>query len=117
DLLQSPDWEEAKAQAKIPLALGKDVYGKAIITDLAQMPHLADPQDVAVAQRLLRKAQHRGQSSACHECEEQPPENAPPGIFVHACRAPGIGNDDREGPEADRETGDLEPDGVGDIGE
>ncbi len=40
ELLQSPDWEEAKAHAKIPLALGKDVYGKAIITDLAQMPHL-----------------------------------------------------------------------------
>jgi len=40
DLLQSPDWEEAKAHAKIPLALGKDVYGKRIITDLAQMPHL-----------------------------------------------------------------------------
>src|SRR5207302_336520 len=33
DLLQSPDWEEAKAHAKIPLALGKDVYGKRIITD------------------------------------------------------------------------------------
>ncbi|PYL12384.1 MAG: DNA translocase FtsK, partial [Verrucomicrobia bacterium] len=40
ELLQSPDWDEAKGQAKIPLALGKDVYGKAIITDLAQMPHL-----------------------------------------------------------------------------
>jgi len=40
ELLQSPDWEEAKGHAKIPLALGKDVYGKAIITDLAQMPHL-----------------------------------------------------------------------------
>jgi S-DNA-T family DNA segregation ATPase FtsK/SpoIIIE len=40
EMLQSPDWEEAKAHAKIPLALGKDVYGKAIITDLAQMPHL-----------------------------------------------------------------------------
>ena len=40
DLLQSPDWEEAKTHAKIPLALGKDVYGKRIITDLAQMPHL-----------------------------------------------------------------------------
>jgi S-DNA-T family DNA segregation ATPase FtsK/SpoIIIE len=40
ELLQSPDWEEAKRHAKIPLALGKDVYGKAIITDLAQMPHL-----------------------------------------------------------------------------
>jgi S-DNA-T family DNA segregation ATPase FtsK/SpoIIIE len=40
ELLQSPDWEEAKGHAKIPLALGKDVYGKAIITDLGQMPHL-----------------------------------------------------------------------------
>jgi len=40
ELLQSPDWGEAKGHAKIPLALGKDVYGKAIITDLAQMPHL-----------------------------------------------------------------------------
>ena len=40
EMLQSTDWEEAKARAKIPLALGKDVYGKAIITDLAQMPHL-----------------------------------------------------------------------------
>jgi S-DNA-T family DNA segregation ATPase FtsK/SpoIIIE len=40
ELLESPDWEETKSRAKIPLALGKDVYGKAIITDLAQMPHL-----------------------------------------------------------------------------
>lgn len=40
ELLESSDWEEAKTRAKIPLALGKDVYGKAIITDLAQMPHL-----------------------------------------------------------------------------
>ncbi len=40
ELLESTDWEEAKTRAKIPLALGKDVYGKAIVTDLAQMPHL-----------------------------------------------------------------------------
>jgi DNA segregation ATPase FtsK/SpoIIIE, S-DNA-T family len=40
ELLQSPDWGEAKGHAKIPLALGKDVYGKTIIADLAQMPHL-----------------------------------------------------------------------------
>ena len=40
EMMQSSDWEDAKAHAKIPLALGKDVYGKAIITDLAQMPHL-----------------------------------------------------------------------------
>jgi S-DNA-T family DNA segregation ATPase FtsK/SpoIIIE len=38
ELLQSQDWLETKA--KLPIALGKDVYGKAIITDLAQMPHL-----------------------------------------------------------------------------
>jgi S-DNA-T family DNA segregation ATPase FtsK/SpoIIIE len=40
ELLQSSDWEETKTRAKIPLALGKDVYGKTIIADLAQMPHL-----------------------------------------------------------------------------
>jgi S-DNA-T family DNA segregation ATPase FtsK/SpoIIIE len=40
ELFESPDWEEAKTRAKIPLALGKDVYGKAIIADMAQMPHL-----------------------------------------------------------------------------
>ena len=40
ELLQSTDWEAAKEHAKIPLALGKDVYGKTIIADLAQMPHL-----------------------------------------------------------------------------
>jgi S-DNA-T family DNA segregation ATPase FtsK/SpoIIIE len=40
ELLQSADWEDAKSHAKIPLALGKDVYGKSIIADLAQMPHL-----------------------------------------------------------------------------
>jgi S-DNA-T family DNA segregation ATPase FtsK/SpoIIIE len=40
ELMQSPDWEEARSKSKIPLALGKDVYGKTIIADLAQMPHL-----------------------------------------------------------------------------
>src|SRR5712691_40803 len=40
ELLQSADWDSAKSHAKIPLALGKDVYGKTIIADLAQMPHL-----------------------------------------------------------------------------
>ena len=38
ELMQSPDWLETKA--KLPIALGKDVYGKTIIADLAQMPHL-----------------------------------------------------------------------------
>src|SRR5213075_435506 len=40
ELLQSQDWEDAKTRTKLPLALGKDVYGKTIIADLAQMPHL-----------------------------------------------------------------------------
>ena len=37
--MQSQDWN-ASAKAKLPIALGKDVYGKTIIADLAQMPHL-----------------------------------------------------------------------------
>ena len=40
ELFESTDWEEAKGRSRLPLALGKDVYGKAIIADLAQMPHL-----------------------------------------------------------------------------
>src|SRR5213079_2826839 len=40
ELFQSSDWDSAKEHTKIPLALGKDVYGKTIIADLAQMPHL-----------------------------------------------------------------------------
>ena len=38
DLLESDEWVNTKA--KIPLALGKDVYGHPIIADLAEMPHL-----------------------------------------------------------------------------
>ena len=38
ELLESDDW--ANTKAKIPLLLGKDVYGKTILGDLAQMPHL-----------------------------------------------------------------------------
>jgi len=37
ELLESEDY--AAAKAKIPIALGKDVYGKTIIADLAAMPH------------------------------------------------------------------------------
>jgi len=37
ELLESDDFQNAKA--KIPIALGKDVYGKTIIADLAAMPH------------------------------------------------------------------------------
>ena len=38
DLLESEEWMNTKA--RIPLALGKDVYGHPIIADLAEMPHL-----------------------------------------------------------------------------
>lgn len=38
ELVESPEFRSSKA--KIPLALGKDVYGKTLIADLAEMPHL-----------------------------------------------------------------------------
>jgi S-DNA-T family DNA segregation ATPase FtsK/SpoIIIE len=38
DLLESDEWRNTKA--RIPVALGKDVYGHPIIADLADMPHL-----------------------------------------------------------------------------
>ncbi|MEQ1860666.1 MAG: DNA translocase FtsK [Chthoniobacteraceae bacterium] len=38
ELLEGDDFHHTKA--KIPLALGKDVYGKTVIADLAAMPHL-----------------------------------------------------------------------------
>ena len=38
DLLESDEWRNSKA--KIPLALGKDVYGHPIVADLTEMPHL-----------------------------------------------------------------------------
>ena len=38
DLLESEEWQKTKA--RIPLALGKDVYGHPIIADLGEMPHL-----------------------------------------------------------------------------
>ncbi len=37
EVLETSDWEHSAA--KLPLALGKDVYGQTIIADLAQMPH------------------------------------------------------------------------------
>ncbi|SPE60534.1 Cell divisionFtsK/SpoIIIE [Verrucomicrobia bacterium] len=38
DMLESEEWRNSKA--RIPLALGKDVYGHPIVADLAEMPHL-----------------------------------------------------------------------------
>jgi DNA segregation ATPase FtsK/SpoIIIE-like protein len=38
DLFESDEWRNTKA--KIPIALGKDVYGHPFVADLAEMPHL-----------------------------------------------------------------------------
>ncbi len=38
ELLESKDWRNTAA--KIPIALGKDVYGQTLVADLAAMPHL-----------------------------------------------------------------------------
>ncbi len=38
DLFETDEWRTTKA--KIPIALGKDVYGHPIVADLAEMPHL-----------------------------------------------------------------------------
>jgi S-DNA-T family DNA segregation ATPase FtsK/SpoIIIE len=38
EILESEDWASAKAE--IPIALGKDVSGRPLISDLAKMPHL-----------------------------------------------------------------------------
>jgi len=38
DLFESDEWRNSKA--KIPIALGKDVYGHPIVADLSEMPHV-----------------------------------------------------------------------------
>ena len=38
DLFESEEWHNTKA--RIPIALGKDLYGNSIVVDLAEMPHL-----------------------------------------------------------------------------
>jgi len=38
EILESDDWSNAKAE--LPIALGKDVSGKPLISDLTKMPHL-----------------------------------------------------------------------------
>jgi S-DNA-T family DNA segregation ATPase FtsK/SpoIIIE len=38
EMLESPEWEKSKAM--LPVALGRDLEGKPVITDLAKMPHL-----------------------------------------------------------------------------
>ncbi len=38
EILESPEWQSGKAS--LPLALGKDVGGRVLVADLAEMPHL-----------------------------------------------------------------------------
>ncbi|MBI1839296.1 MAG: DNA translocase FtsK [Verrucomicrobia bacterium] len=38
DLLESEEWQNSKA--RLPIALGKDVYGHPIVADLSDMPHM-----------------------------------------------------------------------------
>lgn len=38
DLFESPLWKNSKA--RLPIAIGKDVYGSVLVADLAEMPHL-----------------------------------------------------------------------------
>ncbi len=38
ELIESPEWD--RTRATLPLALGRDLEGKPVITDLAKMPHL-----------------------------------------------------------------------------
>ncbi|MDR1789145.1 MAG: DNA translocase FtsK, partial [Opitutaceae bacterium] len=40
ELVESQDWANAVARCAIPIALGRDIAGKIIISDLAKMPHL-----------------------------------------------------------------------------
>lgn len=40
EILESEDWGSALSKGEIPIALGKDVSGKPIVSDLTKMPHL-----------------------------------------------------------------------------
>ena len=40
EILESEDWGMALSKGEIPVALGKDVSGKPIVSDLTKMPHL-----------------------------------------------------------------------------
>jgi DNA segregation ATPase FtsK/SpoIIIE, S-DNA-T family len=40
ELMVSDEYEALQRKAKLPIALGEDVKGKAVVTDLARMPHL-----------------------------------------------------------------------------
>jgi S-DNA-T family DNA segregation ATPase FtsK/SpoIIIE len=40
ELLESPEWDRSRSRAVMPIALGRDLEGKPVVTDLAKMPHL-----------------------------------------------------------------------------
>jgi S-DNA-T family DNA segregation ATPase FtsK/SpoIIIE len=40
EMLESAEWDRARARAALPIALGRDLEGKPIVADLAKMPHL-----------------------------------------------------------------------------
>ncbi len=40
ELLESAEWDRARSRAVLPIALGRDLEGKPVVTDLAKMPHL-----------------------------------------------------------------------------
>lgn len=40
DILESMEFSIASSQKPLPLALGKDIFGRPVVTDLADMPHL-----------------------------------------------------------------------------
>ncbi len=40
EIIESEDWGTALSKGEIPVALGKDVSGKPIVSDLTKMPHL-----------------------------------------------------------------------------
>ncbi len=39
ELMESDEFDAIRRKAKLPIALGEDVKGKAVVTDLARMPH------------------------------------------------------------------------------
>ena len=57
DLLESEEWRNTKA--RIPLALGKDVYGHPIIADLAEMPHLLIAGSTGSGKSVCINCHHR----------------------------------------------------------
>ena len=57
DLFESDEWRNTKA--RIPLALGKDVYGHPIVADLAEMPHLLIAGSTGSGKSVCINCHHR----------------------------------------------------------